>query len=548
MAATFRGVPLREVRNRWNRDRQPAERLRVTLLSTYTIDPLVPYLGVALRELDLPARLTVGPLNQIAQQCLDDSGETARGEPDVLVVAPRFEELWPSLPPPRGSGAADLTDLAEVALAAARRWRTCLVFVLPPLPDPPAVGVGDHACPAGLVATATAARERVRGLLGAADGVLLADAEPVVRAVGSRNAHHASLYEYARIPYTEEVFAGIADQVARLLRLRYAAPARALVLEADGLLLAPDENARPAAATTVGAALRELRGSGVSVAVRSNRPPREAEAGLSAALGPDWTDLVDDFLFDARPLREHVAEVAAGAELAVEEVAVMVGQPPPDELAPAAVLTLAAPAVSWSQSLLASGVFDSVPALPAADGATGHESPTLAGPAGASSPFALSLADYIASLNVSIAWRPARPEDAEKLAEMVLRTKDFALGPTYPEAELAAWIADESVEVVLGRVRDRLGDYGLGAAAVLRVDGRTARVPLFLVSCPALGKGVEEAALRKIRELAAARDCREITFHCRDTGRNGAALDFLRRHAGGGDGDGDARRLPTIVV
>src|SRR5215471_21597098 len=155
---------LLETRSRWreiSRTERPTA-LRVALLASYTIDPLVPYLGVLLDEAGHPAEIRVGPYNQIVQQCLDEESQTAAGRPDVVVVAPRFEEL--SAGPADQVG--DLLALAETALAAAGRWRACLVFVLPAVPEPGWEGVGGDGDAAGVHAVAAAAREAVRARLG----------------------------------------------------------------------------------------------------------------------------------------------------------------------------------------------------------------------------------------------------------------------------------------------------------------------------------------------------------------------------------------------
>jgi hypothetical protein len=288
-----------------------------------------------------------------------------------------------------------------------------------------------------------------------------------------------------------------------------------VVVDADALLLTPDGGTRTDAAP-ISTAVRELHDAGVRVALRSAHRPEVALPGFAAVLGTDWPDLVDDWVVDDRPAAEQLADLAASAELSEAEVAVLSDGSPQ----------------TWRERLLATGLLDVLRSAPAPADPTLPATDTV--PVEASEPGSastLSLGEYVASLDVSVGWRPARPDDVPRLVEMVLRTKDFALGRTYPETALAAWLAEESTEVALADVRDRLGDYGLGAAVAMRFDGGTASVELMLVSCPALGKGVEDAALGKIRELAEARRCDSVTFRCHETGRNGLALDFLRRAA-----------------
>src|SRR5215470_9994674 len=200
--------------------------LTVGLLASYTIDPIEPYLHVALVDANLVPEIVVGPFNQIMPECLDDRGRMAGLAPDVLVVAPRWEEM------PDGEEEGELLRLADAALEAADRRETCLVFVLPALPQHRA-GVADAGHPDGVTAAATAARQRLRDRLAGRPHVLVADAEEAVRDVGALRAYHPGLHAFARIPYTEETFWRLGLGIARLLRVRFGGVSRATVLGGD---------------------------------------------------------------------------------------------------------------------------------------------------------------------------------------------------------------------------------------------------------------------------------------------------------------------------
>ncbi|MER7455982.1 hypothetical protein [Micromonospora sp. NPDC126480] len=503
-------------RLQWNRMVHPPAVLRVTALASYTIDPLVPYLGLGLHRLGLPPALTVGPFNQIVQQCLDDTAETARSAPDVLVVSPRFEESGP-VPAPDSTGREPtgeehLLAVAEAAVAAAGRWHAALVFVLPALPDEAPDGVGDQLSSGGLVASATATRERLRRMLENRPNVLIADAEAVVRAIGARNAHHESLFRHARIPYTEEVFAALAAQITRLVRLRYSPATRAVVLDSG---VGAEEVDPTRFAPLVG----ELRRHGIRIAWHGNRPDGLGDPDAEA---PPAADPVVEP--DAEPGR--LDALIAAWDLTSEEVTLVTGSDAPPST-PVGVTTVPLPPdpADWSAAVRSAGVFDrwpcpprGAPAEPAAQASSSIRSRT-------------SLADYVASLDVSIDWRTAGADDVPQIAEMLLRTKDFTLGLEHSEEALAAALADGKLDVRLARVRDRFGDYGVGAAVGVRQAPPGPVAELLLVSCPALGKGVEEDALRELLSLVPAAATGPVTVPYRDTGRNGIAIEFLRNAA-----------------
>ncbi|MCW3841248.1 hypothetical protein ONA70_14185 [Micromonospora yasonensis] len=496
------------LRTRWQAvtRRGPAPVLRIGLLASYTVDPLVPYLGLALHDAGLPATLTVGPFHQIVQQCLAEDGFPATVRPDVLLVAPRLEEAGAA--GPAGAGWADeLLAVAEAAVTAARRQGALLGYVLPAVPEARPCGAGDPMDAEGVTAAATAARERLRERLAADPGVLLVDAEEAVRAVGTRHAYHPALFRFAKIPYTEEVFAALGAATAGLLRRWYGAGCRALVLDGDTLT-------DPAPLLP---ALRELRAAGLRVAARAGAD------GWSTVADPELLPLLDGWVVDDRPPVAQLAEIAAELDLAPAHLVLLTTADPAAVTGPrdetttdgGTTVTLGADPKAWGDELTAAGLTDRLPARRWTGGTRG-ESPA-AGPAG------LSLADFVSSLDVQVEYRPVTDAEVPQVAELVARAHDFALRP----APAAATLAGRTADLLAVRVRDRFGDYGTGGLVALTREPDRWTVDLFSLSCPVLGKGVEPAVLRELAHRAGTAGARELLVPWTDTGRNGSARRFL---------------------
>ncbi|KKK07563.1 hypothetical protein [Micromonospora sp. HK10] len=489
------------LRSRWQAvcrtDRAPV--LRIGLLASYTVDPLVPYLGLALHDAGLPATVDVGPFNQVVQQCLAGDGFPATVRPDVLLVAQRLEEAGPA-----GAGwVEELLAGADAAVAAARRQGALLVYVLPAIPEDRPCGYGDAVDADGVTAAATAARERLRDRLAADPGVLLVDAEEAVRAVGARHAYHPALFRFAKIPYTEEVFAALGATTAGLVRRWYGAAPRALVLDGDAL-------ADPAALLPV---LRELRAAGLAVTLRAGGPGWWSAEGC-----PELLPVLDGWATDARPLPAQLAEIAAELDLAPAQLVLVTAAPDAGPGVPGATVRLGADPAGWADALRAARLTDRLPDRRWTGGATVATAAASADP-----PAGLSLDDFVSSLDVRVAYRPVTADDVPPVAELVARAHDFALCPAPPAGVLAGRAGD----LLAVEVRDRLGDYGTGGLVAVRPDGDRWTVDLFSLSCPVLGKGVEAAVLRELADRAAAAGAGEVRVRWTDTGRNGTAARFL---------------------
>ncbi|MFJ8436137.1 hypothetical protein ACIQ9P_33035 [Kitasatospora sp. NPDC094019] len=504
---------------------------RVGIMASYTADPLVPYLATALGGAFGRPDVRVAPYNRIVQECLDPDSGSARADLDVVVVAQRLEELED------GAWSTGLAAVAEVTAEAAARWGATLVMVLPGLPAADPLGVAGDCWSDGRTAAAAAAREGVRAALADRPNVHLVDLEAVLRSLGAAKAHHPALYQYAKVPYREEVFHHLGARIAHVLRLRAGDTCHAAALDLGGLVDADDVDG-------LGGVLRWLSAAGV---------PSYALGGPDAVGA--WRELLDgdpavaalltDWHFDDRGPDAQVRELAAGRGLAARDVALLRRREDrltvtvrPADGGPAETVDLGPEAAAWPSLLAAAGVFDRLPVPgapargPGPGGATGPAGPVE--PAGA-----LSLASFIAGLGVETDFREPRGADLAKINDMLVASKEFTLGLPMTPAEVDAAAAGGDRVLRLGRVRDRLGDLGPSVVLALAKDGSDCVVEAFVISCPAMGKGVEVRAMREIAAHARAMGADRIVLGYRDTGRNHAAVDFLRSPAAG-----DSTELP----
>jgi FkbH-like protein len=135
---------------------------------------------------------------------------------------------------------------------------------------------------------------------------------------------------------------------------------------------------------------------------------------------------------------------------------------------------------------------------------------------------ARNLDEFIAGLKLEIAFREIRPEHLPRAAQLTQRTNQMnTTTRRRTEAEVAAFLREGSGFVV--EVRDRFGDYGIVGLVLFTEERGETEVDTFLLSCRALGRGVEHAMLRRLGERA-------DTVHVRfaGTARNAPAYRFLK--------------------
>lgn len=139
-----------------------------------------------------------------------------------------------------------------------------------------------------------------------------------------------------------------------------------------------------------------------------------------------------------------------------------------------------------------------------------------------------SLADFLASLELSVEIAALCEQDLRRIVQLTQRTNQFNLnGIKRSAAELRAMIQTGDKQCVTVRASDRFGDYGLIGMIIYFFMGQSLIVDALLLSCRALGRGIEELLLVWLARKAASYGAAQLSFEYRYTGRNSAVRTLL---------------------
>ena len=140
----------------------------------------------------------------------------------------------------------------------------------------------------------------------------------------------------------------------------------------------------------------------------------------------------------------------------------------------------------------------------------------------------LTLKDFLAGLRLKIQILPMASEDLARTAELTQRTNQFNVTTIRrSEAGLQSLLQGGPKGLAV-RVRDRFGDYGLVGAMIFSAASDALVVDTFLLSCRALGRGVEHRMLARLGEIALEGDCRGWRFPAIRAGRTSRRSTFWR--------------------
>ena len=140
-----------------------------------------------------------------------------------------------------------------------------------------------------------------------------------------------------------------------------------------------------------------------------------------------------------------------------------------------------------------------------------------------------SLDDYIASLEIRLRVAPADAFSLPRLAQLTQKTNQFNLATRRrDEGELRDFLARGNAVFSLS-VADKIGDLGIVGEAEISFssDGKSARIENFMLSCRALGRGIETAFARRILQLLRARNIECVYAEYLPTAKNAPCANFL---------------------
>ena len=131
--------------------------------------------------------------------------------------------------------------------------------------------------------------------------------------------------------------------------------------------------------------------------------------------------------------------------------------------------------------------------------------------------------DFLRYCQTNVTIAIAGPADLPRLHELSERTHQFnSAASAWPQPEFARLLSSAEHQIVVLRLADRFGDDGMVGACVIATaeEPGSWRVPLLMMSCRALGRGVIDALLAWLCLAAQSAGARQAAVDCVLTPRN----------------------------
>ena len=346
--------------------------------------------------------------------------------------------------------------------------------------------------------------------------------------------------KHGHIPYTESYYSAIGAAVYRYIRGYLGSTYKLIVTDCDGTLwegvcgeIGAEEISLDPEHIWLQQFLKNKKEAGMLLAICSHNDSEDVEKVFSQR--KDFVLTYDDFTktrIDWHPKKHSVRQIAEELGIALSSVIFLDNDPVQrDQLRTSLPQTLVpelpADSSQWPNYLGHVWAFD-VPTNTAESNRrhSYYRNHAAREEVRANSE---SYSQFLKKLQLNISINQATEVDVPRIFELVNRVTQFNINATrYSESEIRAMISSNNEGWIVTHVKDRFGDYGLVGALAFKLESVACRVSAFLLSCRALGRGVENRMIQTLGELCQKHGAATLKFDVAKTTRNYPGLAYLK--------------------
>lgn len=541
--------------------------VRLACLGNATLDLLAPHVAVQAAGEGLRVAAHTGAYGQYVQEILAPAGPLADFRPDLVLLILSLRLLRPE-PMARFSAlsAAERMALRDEVLDHVAGWAQAALARLPATllvanfiaPAHPAAGVADARHPYGEMEFHHDLNlELVRRFKGE-PRVQVLDLDRLAGRFGKDRLIDRRMFYLAKMEYSPAFLPLVAGEVVRQMKAVRGLARKCLVLDLDDTLWGGIVGEEGAAGVKCGPGdpegeayldfqrrIKDLQSRGVLLALCSKNNPADAREVFETR--PEMPLALADFAaveISWEPKHEGLKRIARALGLGLDSLVFLDDNPAEvalvRQLLPEVeAIALPPDPAEYADLLDRLTCFEKIAVLEedlrkTAQYRENREREELRETTG-------DLEDYLATLETRIEIREAGRADLPRAHQLFTKTNQFNLTTLrHSLAELAACAGDPARTLGVVAARDRFGDLGTIAAFLLRDAGETLVLDSFLMSCRALGRGIESAVMNHVKERFLAGPWPELRASFRPTPKNAPAAGFLEREGFRPVGNGEA--------
>ncbi len=528
--------------------------IRLALLSSCTIDHLLPAIRTAGLRQRLRFEIYAGPYGQYRQEILNPGSELHTFDPEIILLSLTFHDVVASMPLAASADEVDAAissaagDLANIWNQAKDSIRATVIQqsflnVAEPL-------FGNHeqlfpAAPGRMVARLNDRLIRAAG----EEQILLLDIAAASARDGIDTWFDRTRWLQGKIEIAPQSAPRYGDLVTRLIGAQLGQSKKCLVLDLDNTLwsgvIGDDglEGIIVGEGSAVGEAhlalqryAKLLKERGVILAVCSKNELATAESVFRdhpevllqrsdfAAFAANWTDKAENLRAIAKQLNIGLDSLVFVDDNPAERARIR------ESLPMVAVPELPADVADYVRCIADAGYFETISFTAEDRQRAGQyeanaERESLRGTA-------QSMDEFLSGLEMIVESGPFTSIDMPRVHQLINKTNQFnTTTQRYTREELSDFAADPGNITLQFRLADRFGDNGLVSVMIICPDSGEPdvfEVTSWVMSCRVFGRQLEDEAMNVAVETALARGARALRADLIPTKKNAVICDLYR--------------------
>jgi len=519
--------------------------LNLAVLRNFTLEPLVPVFKGEISLSGFNPQVYLGGYDTIAQDVFDANSELYRFKPELIFLFQWLETLGPDLVTRFSSlSESDINEEIERIVLGVRQFisairnntKAPIVFNNFVLPAFPTLGILDAQSGAHQMQAFIKLNLQLSELTKEFPDVYLIDVMGLMARLGSLQGIDERYWQLGRAPIGRNALVPLGREFGKFVRALFGRVRKCLVLDCDNVLWSGilGEEGIKSVNQVFQTEVLNLHDRGVILALCSknneqdvldvlkDKPEMVLREKHIAAWQINWDDkvtnlkriakelnigldslvFVDDSPFECDLVRERLPEVA---------VVCMSGDPS-----------------LFNSKLQEQGYFDTL-TISDEDKRRNQmyreESERKNMIASMD-----TMEEYLSSLNMIAEIGLADDATIPRIAQLTQKTNQFNLTTNrYTEADIQNFVTDSKTQVLYLKLVDHVSDIGLVGTAIIQYNDNQAIIDTLLLSCRALGRGVEDAFMINIIRMAESRGCEYILGQFKATAKNAQVSKFYER-------------------
>lgn len=497
---------------------------RMAILRNFTVEPLLPVLEGELVAAGFYPEIYLGDFDAIAQDALDSKSALYTFKPDMIVVTTWLETLSPSLTssflrhsPEKITDEKDrIRKYLKDIIRTVRNNSSAPILInnfVPPVE--PTLGILDSQMPNGQFNEVVRLNQELLSDSKSTSDVYVLDLARLFTAYGTLNSFDAKHWQMARAPLSAKVMGAVGREVVKFVGALRGKAKKCLVIDCDNTLWGGVVGEDGLSGIKLGptfpgssyVALQEeilnLHDRGVILTLCSKNNEKDVlevlrkhpdmlikEAHL-ASWRINWLDKVSNI----RSLAEEL-NIGLDSFVLIDDSDFEINHVR-EQLPQVATIHLKGNTADYRRELNKVGLFDSLTVTSedrrrnAMYGENRQRKEIEAS--------SDSMDAYLQKLGIEVNIGAAGEFDIQRVSQLTQKTNQFNLTTRrYSEGQIRELIVDSKSDVYCIKVRDKISDLGLVGVVIVRCQDDGQFIDSFLLSCRALGRGVEVAMLSAV--------------------------------------------------